>query len=126
MLSHQEGAGLLEHPAGAIRDGGHQQGVGELGDAVNNVDRNGLIIKAYQQHAPGQQALCFAVDVAHAIELTKQFNEAGIPAGFVVGASTDRKEVLEKFQKKQLKVAEQILKKGLAQSNGNDWKKQLA
>lgn len=78
--------------------------LGELGDAVNNVDRNGLIIKAYQQHTPGQQALCFAVDVAHAIELTKQFNEAGIKADYVIGSSTNRVEVLEKFQKRQIQV----------------------
>lgn len=78
--------------------------LGELGDAVNTTDRNGLIIKAYQQHTPGQQALCFAVDVAHAIELTKKFNEAGIPADYVVGASTNRTEVLSKFAKKEIKV----------------------
>lgn len=78
--------------------------LGELGDAVNNNDRNTLIIKSYQERVPGQQALCFAVDVAHAKELSKQFNEAGIPAGFVIGDSTDRKEVLEKFAKRELKV----------------------
>lgn len=78
--------------------------LGELGDAVNNNDRNALIIKSYQERVPGQQALCFAVDVAHAKELSKQFNEAGIPAGFVIGDSTDRKEVLEKFAKREIKV----------------------
>ena len=78
--------------------------LGELGDAVNNDDRNGLIIKAYQKHVPGQQALCFAVDVAHAMELAKNFNEAGIPSDYVIGASTNRKEVLEKFAKRELKV----------------------
>lgn len=78
--------------------------LGELGEAVNNDDRNGLIIKAYQKHIPGQQTLCFAVDVNHAMELSKSFNEAGIPADYVIGSSTNRKEVLEKFANRELKV----------------------
>lgn len=78
--------------------------LGELGEAVNNDDRNGLIIKAYQKHIPGQQTLCFAVDVNHAMKLSKSFNEAGIPADYVIGSSTNRKEVLEKFANRELKV----------------------
>ena len=77
--------------------------IGELGEAVNNNDRNGLVIKAYQQHTPGEQALCFAVDVKHSIELAKQFNEAGIKSDYVVGSSTNRVEVLEKFSKQKIK-----------------------
>lgn len=78
--------------------------LGELGDAVNNEDRNGLIIKAYKNLANGTQALCFAVNVEHAIELAKQFNEAGVPADYVIGSSTNRADILEKFSKKELKV----------------------
>lgn len=78
--------------------------VGELAEAVNTEGRNGLIIKAYLQLAKGTQALCFAVDVAHAMELSKDFNEAGVPTDFVVGSSTNRADVLERFSKRELNV----------------------
>ena len=78
--------------------------LGELGEAVNTANRNSLVIKAYKEHTPNQQALCFAVNVKHAIELSKQFNEAGISSDYVIGTSKNRAEILEKFSKQKIKV----------------------
>lgn len=79
---------------------------GELAEAVNNDDRNGLIIKAYKAIVPNKQALCFAVDVEHTKELCNSFNRAGIPCGFVTGAISkeERHETLRKFSTGELKV----------------------
>lgn len=79
---------------------------GELAEAVNNDDRNGLIIKAYKAIVPNQQALCFAVDVAHTKELSQSFERAGIRAGYVTGAISkdERHDTLSKFSTGEIKV----------------------
>lgn len=80
--------------------------LGELGNAVNTEDRNGLIVKAYQKLTPGKQALCFAVDVAHTMELTKRFLEEGIKANYVVGTTPkeERAQLLADFAAKKINV----------------------
>lgn len=78
--------------------------LGELGDAVNTKDRNALIIKAYQNIANGTQALCFAVNVEHAIELAKDFNTTGITSDYVIGSSQNRADILDKFSKREIQV----------------------
>lgn len=80
--------------------------LGELGDAVNNDDRNGLIIKAYKTLTPDKQAICFAVDVAHTQELSKRFNDEGIPSEFVLGATPklEREQILKDFKDHKIKV----------------------
>lgn len=80
--------------------------LGELAQAVNNDDRNGRIIKAYETIVPGKQALVFAADVAHTQELTKLFELAGIKAGYVIGATPkeEREQTLKDFYDKKLQV----------------------
>lgn len=80
--------------------------LGELGEAVNNDDRNGLVIKAYQTITPGKQALCFAVDVAHTEELCKRFQQEGIKAEFVTGATPrdQRAQKLHRFAQHDINV----------------------
>lgn len=80
--------------------------VGELGETVNNEERNKLVVKTYLEKTPNKQALCFAVDVAHTEELCNEFLKNGINASFVVG-STDkeiRKQRLQDFYDKKIQV----------------------
>lgn len=80
--------------------------VGELAQAVNNQDRNGLVIDTYQKLVPNTQALCFAVDVAHTIELCDRFKKAGIKASYIVGTTNkdDRAKRLIDFRAGKIKV----------------------
>lgn len=80
--------------------------LGELGEAVNNEDRNGLIVKAYKAITPDKQALCFAVDVAHTQKLFERFQEEGIKTGYVIGTTPkeERAQSLEDFRNKKIQV----------------------
>ena len=60
---------------------------GALATAVNTPERNRLAVKAYVDHALGRQALVFAVDVKHTVDLLAEFRAAGIQADMVVGAT---------------------------------------
>lgn len=79
---------------------------GELGDAVNNEERNKLIVKAYLERTLGQQALVFAVDVNHTITLTNEFTKNGISASYVTGDTPkdQRRQILKDFSNKKIKV----------------------
>lgn len=79
---------------------------GELADAVNNPERNNLIVKAYKERVPGKQALVFAADVAHTHALTQAFIDAGITASFVTGAldKDERRLRLKNFYDKKIQV----------------------
>lgn len=62
---------------------------GALSKAVNTPERNRLAVKAYLDYAPGRQALAFAVDVKHTVDLLAEFRAAGVQADMVVG-TTDK------------------------------------
>lgn len=72
----------------------------ELSEALNNPERNRLIVESYNEIAPGSKAICFAVDVEHTKELTRVFNSAGIPAEYIIGdtESEERKETFQRFK----------------------------
>ena len=79
---------------------------GELSDVVNTRNRNELIVKAYEERASSRLALCFTVDVAHAENLNKTFNEKGIRSA-IISAKTpieERHEILQDFHKKKIQV----------------------
>jgi len=80
--------------------------LGELSRAVNNEDRNALIISAYNKITPGKQALCFAVDVAHAKELSRRFNKEGIKSDVIIGGLEEdkRAQILKDFSEKKIQV----------------------
>jgi superfamily II DNA or RNA helicase len=80
--------------------------LGELGERVNNDERNKLIIKSYLERVPGKQAICFAVDVAHTKELAEEFTRHGVSATYVVGEldRETRKQRLEDFANKKYQV----------------------
>ena len=61
--------------------------IGELSGAVNTPERNAVFVEAFEEYAPDRRALAFAVDVAHAEALADAFNDAGVKAAFVTGAT---------------------------------------
>lgn len=80
--------------------------LGELSNAVNTEDRNGLVVAAYKNLLLDKQALCFAVDVKHTEELAKRFQDEGVLASYVTGAMPDEERVktLEDFSTKKINV----------------------
>lgn len=89
---------------------------GELADAVNNPERNNLVVKTYQERVPGKQALVFAADVAHTQVLADTFSKAGIIASYVTGDldKDERRKRLKDFydQKIQVMVNAMVLTEG--------------
>jgi ATP-dependent helicase IRC3 len=83
---------------------------GELSDAVNNEDRNGLIVKAYKTLVPNQKSICFTVDVAHAQEMARVFKGAGVKSDFVVGTTPkdERRDILRRFSNGEIKVLNNV------------------
>lgn len=80
--------------------------VGELSRAVNITERNALIVSSYNDIAPTSKAVVFCVDVAHAEAVCEEFNNAEIPAAYVVGTTPrdERREILEKFHHGDIKI----------------------
>lgn len=56
-----------------------------LEPVINVKNRNELIVREYQKIAPGEKALCFAVNIKHAYELMRSFNQEGIVAAAIHG-----------------------------------------
>lgn len=58
----------------------------ELSRTVNNSARNDVAVAAFFEHLSNRPTVCFAVDVAHARTLARNFQENGIRAEAVWGA----------------------------------------
>jgi len=80
--------------------------VGELGDAVNSIPRNQIIVETYQKLLNWEKAICFCVDVDHALEVARTFVDYGVKAEVVVGSTnkTDRARIMEDFKNWDLEV----------------------
>ncbi|HEX8805467.1 MAG TPA: DEAD/DEAH box helicase [Candidatus Aquilonibacter sp.] len=80
--------------------------LGELGEAVDTDRRNDLIVSAYLDHTPNQQAIAFAVNVEHARHLAERFTKAGIRAAFASGEtpSSERREIIRAFRAREVQV----------------------
>lgn len=80
---------------------------GELEEAVNNAERNQLIIESYKKLATERKlTLVFAAGCDHGKELLKEFNSEGISAGYLDGETSkeERKKIINLFKNKKLKV----------------------
>ncbi len=62
----------------------------ELQDAIDNDERNKLVVDTYRNHAHGRKALVFTAGVKHARNLTNMFRNAGISADSVSCYDQDR------------------------------------
>lgn len=80
--------------------------VRQLALAVNIEERNALVIDVYREHLEGRPTLCFCVDVTHAEELARAFQQEGIPAEAVIGRHDrrTRSRTLESFRKGEIDV----------------------
>lgn len=78
----------------------------ELAERVDTLDRNNLIVSAYQQHTPGKKAIVFCTSVEHAYHLTEVFRLRGIAAATANGKTpkAEREEILEQFKCGALRV----------------------
>ena len=89
-------------------DGVHVKGgeydTQELSKAVNTPLRNNLAASAYLEHCKDRQAIGFSVDVQHAKDLAKVFQERGINAEWVSGDDPDRFIKIERFEKGEIDV----------------------
>ena len=80
--------------------------VGELASVVNTKNRNQLVVDSYLKHASGKMALCFTVDVAHAVNLAIAFQERGISAVSLSGNTRidERRSIIERFHDREIDV----------------------
>lgn len=78
----------------------------DLGATVNTPARNALALAAWQEHAEGRPTIAFSVDVAHAHDLCRTFEAAGVPARAVSGETPkdDRRLILQSFRDRRIDV----------------------
>lgn len=78
----------------------------DLANVVNTKNRNDLIVQSYLEHAKDRLALCFTVNVKHAINLTEIFNANGVNAVAISGdtPTEERREILRRFHDKEIDV----------------------
>jgi superfamily II DNA or RNA helicase len=62
----------------------------ELAQTVNTPARNKLIVKTWIEQAKGRRTMVFTVDIAHAQDLAKTFQEAGVTCAAVWGDDPER------------------------------------
>lgn len=64
----------------------------------------GDVVRTYIQYARGKLGVTFAVDIAHAQEITDAFNAAGVPAALVTAETPDeaRTSILRRFRNREL------------------------
>ena len=83
----------------------------ELDLAVNTPARNRRVVEAYQQHANGKRAICFAVTVDHAHALANAFNDHDIKAATITGNTpmSERKELYKQLRTGAIQVLTSVM-----------------
>ena len=71
---------------------------GDLAKTVNTPERNGMIVKAWAQHAKDKKSLVFTANIQHALDLAEAFKALGVPTAAVWGDDPDRSEKLRKHR----------------------------
>lgn len=79
---------------------------GELADAINNPERNELVVKTYKEQFDGKQALVFAINIEHSQALEKIFQDKGVNCSSIDGNTPKpmRALTLEGFHNKDIQV----------------------
>ncbi|MEI8396291.1 MAG: DEAD/DEAH box helicase [Rhodospirillaceae bacterium] len=79
---------------------------GDLADVMNKPVLVANVVETWIRQGEGRPTLCFAVDCAHAKHLQRQFEEAGIPCGYIDAHTdmSDRNIVRDKFKRGEYKV----------------------
>jgi len=75
----------------------------QVSKAVRKSTITGDVVNHYLRIAPGKLGITFAVDIQHAEEIAKQFNDKGVSAVIVTGNTSDyeRAIILRKFKNRQ-------------------------
>jgi len=78
----------------------------DLSKAVNNKERNTLIVEAYTKRFPDKQALIFATDVEHVYRLQEEFQSIGISAFGISGdmPKDERRQIISDFKANKIKI----------------------
>ena len=78
----------------------------DLANAVNNKERNTLIVETYTKRFPDQQALIFATDVEHVYRLQEEFQSIGISAFGVSGdmPKDERRQIISDFKLGKIRI----------------------
>lgn len=76
----------------------------ELGDAVNNPQRNDLIVREWLKHGQNRSTIVFTVDIQHANELAAMFKQYGVAAEAVWGDDPQRADKLRFHRAGHLRV----------------------
>lgn len=90
----------------AVRTHGEDFEEASLATIVNTPARNQLVVESYRAHCPGRKAICFAVNVAHAQALMREFCRQGVAAATLLGElrPPDRRELRRRFRTGALTV----------------------
>jgi ATP-dependent helicase IRC3 len=78
----------------------------ELGDRVNNDERNSTIVKGWIDHASTEQTVVFCANVAHARSVTDLFCRQGVMAEMVIGETDTliRKGIYDRYASRKTNV----------------------
>lgn len=89
-----------------VKTTGGDYNQGQLSDAVNKPQIVGDIVDQYEKLGQDLQALCYAVDRAHAKHISQRFNERGIPAEYVDCHTNDleRSEIFARYRRKETRI----------------------
>ncbi len=105
-------ARVLSPPEEELVEGGQVDTTGEYSEAgIEEANRERDIwtagaLRFWQKNSEGRQTIVYAVSVRHARNLASVFNDAGIPAGVLVGDTpdTERTLLISRFQSGDLRV----------------------
>ena len=78
----------------------------QLSKAMNKTELVADIVTTWIKKGEGRPTFCFAVDCAHAMEIQRQFNNAGIPAGYIDAYTEvpNREAMIEQLRRGEIKV----------------------
>jgi ATP-dependent helicase IRC3 len=84
---------------------------GELSNEVNTLARNQLVVDSYKKYAEGRQAICYCVDIEHAIDLSEQFKMNGYNCQAVSSdkkRTPNREENVDAFKEGTLQIVTNV------------------
>jgi hypothetical protein len=78
----------------------------EVANILNTVPMNESVVRNWKEKAEGRQTIVFAATVQHARDVAQAFNDAGIKAEVISGATVDndRRALLARFDNRQTRV----------------------
>lgn len=101
IFAPQSDLDLSQVPVGASGD----YSPPKLRNAVHKSHITGDIVSHYLRIAPGQLGVTFAVDIEAATEISKEFNQAGVPAEAISSKTPDllRSHIMRRFRSGEIK-----------------------